>query len=140
MKEVNEKWRERIEKHRLIFEVANRALATVTWSSLCAVASFFVVKGYWTPTPALSSMGWTGEIIYSVFAISFTLISLITSGTLLIAMWLLILGLKQDLEHGPNQITGILIATFSKVWHFVFVLFFLVLISILSVQLFSALN
>lgn len=131
-------WERRIAEVRPLFEVVGFVLTAVTWTSLCVVTSFMVIRGYGTPAEPLAAMGMQGVILYSIFAIPFVAIACLSSVTLLLAVWGLLLSLKHDLEYGSNKVVGFLVSALSRVWHYAFACFLLIMIAVLVIQILYA--
>lgn len=133
-------WEKRLDERRPVFEVAGFALTTVTWVSLCFVSTILVIRGYSTPAPALEAMGWQGTLIYSIFALPFTAIAILSSLILIVFFWSLIVDLKWDLELGENRRLAFAVSILSNLWHYAFGMFLLVLTMLLSIQILRALE
>jgi hypothetical protein len=135
-----ETWVQRMAVVRPLFELAGFGLTAVTWSSLSFVVSYLVVRGYWTPSPALDSMGTSGTILYVGFAAVFVTIAVVTSGTLALAFWALIVSSKRDLESSESRVVAFIASAFGGWLLWASAIYLFVVGTVLVIQILRAIG
>lgn len=134
-------WQERIANRKIVFEITGYAITTVTWVSLCIVTSLLVIRGYFEPDPpALVSLGLPGKILSNVFYGSFLLIAAVSSLVVFCVFYSLILDLKRDVEARKIPVIGGLLSVFGYLWHYIVICFITILIIIVSMPIYQAIQ
>lgn len=133
-------WEKRISAVRPVFEVAGFALTTFSWNALAFTAAFAAIRGYWTPSPALASMGRQGEFMYIAFAAIVTVFSFVTIAALNLCLLLLANSLRHDLVHHRSWWVSVPMAFLSGPVMWVGLMYILIMSMLLAMQILAVLN
>jgi hypothetical protein len=131
-KSLKERTEQRYADAQLLLNLLSSSLATLTWTSLCAIVVIVIWRADWSDMDSYSSGLWLFVMIMNTLV---TTIAIGTSAFALRALWLVASGFVDDLSGHPNLLIAVPSAVLGTLFTWGLLFFTTSVVAVLAVPL-----